>query len=225
MVRYSYWNDHTYHRRSIEKSFDGFCGWNTLENLVEPLDLENKGLVSTLFETGGRATECLALKKDNFEIQDRVVLVKRMPVLKQRQRVVFKDEDGNEWYYMGEEKPIKYSVKKLDDRTFPISLNDPLASVLLEFIGTKKEGELLFPFGYSKLYMRIRDLEKNAGEKHGEWYPHRFRGERASQLASEKNFDVLTLMEYFGWKRHEIPSFYVKLSAKQLIQKILVGEV
>ena len=210
--RYSYWNSHEYHRRSIKKDFLSFCGWDVLLELVEDLDPLPRALVAFLFETGGRASEILTLKHNQIDTQDpEILMVRRMKVLKHRKDM---------------------------DRTFPIWRQDPLVAPMLEYINQRPRDSPIFPFSYSKLYKIIRDLQKplfeqkqgvklgERGEgvvKHGPWYPHRFRAERASQLVVEKNFSVFELMKWFGWTRSDTPTFYVGLNEKVMRNKIIGG--
>jgi hypothetical protein len=44
-------------------------------------------------------------------------------------------------------------------------------------------------------------LEKAPDEKHGPWFPHRFRAERARQLVRDYGFDALLLKQFFNMAR------------------------
>jgi integrase len=197
-LRKGWWKDHDYSRRSVKRDFLSFCGWDTIERIITNNDPEISALVSALFETGGRANEVLNLRPEQFEIRKDVVMVLRMPVNKLR-------KEG--W------------------RTFPISIKDPPMQILLNYIEKIPRSERLFPYRYGWLYKRVSELDKRDGDKHGEWWPHRFRAERATQLVLEKNFDVLDLMKFFGWKRTDTPISYVSLSPTELIKKIASGEI
>ena len=221
--RYGYWSDHKYTRRTIKHSFLKFCGWNVLEDTLNKIDPINAPLVCALFETGGRAEEVLTLRPEQFVVEDDYVLVMRMSVLKQREKVYTRTKSGE--YILDKKGQRKFTWRRREvDRTFPISRSDPLMPPLLSYIKTVKEGDRLFKYKYDKLYKIVRDIQKPEDAKHGPWWPHRFRAERATQLVVEKGFDVLGLMEWFGWKRTDTPVNYAKLNPKDLIKKVLRGE-
>lgn len=62
-------------------------------------------------------------------------------------------------------------------------------------------------------------------EVNEEWWPHRFRAERASQLAVEKDFGVIELMKWFGWTSEPMATHYAKMSVKDLVEKMSRGEM
>jgi hypothetical protein len=69
---------------------------------------------------------------------------------------------------------------------------------------------------------RLRKEEKETGQykvKTGPWFPHRLRMERASFLTSERGYDTPLLMTFFGWKRADTPTNYVKQSAQELLKR------
>jgi integrase len=185
----------------VEKNFLNFVGWGPLISMANNLDPITRSLVSTTFETGGRATEVLSLKPEQFDIQkDKdIVMIQRMIVKKRRD--------------------------KIRDRTFPILLSDPLTHYMLERVEQTEPRQCLFPYGYDWMYKKIRDIEKPRNMKHGPWWIHRFRAERATQLVLTNNFGVIELMRWFGWKRPDMPSFYVGLSPQDLVNKIRKGEL
>jgi integrase len=185
----------------VENDFLNFVGWDQLTSMVNNLDPITRSLVATIFETGGRATEVLSLKPEQFDIQeDRgIVMIQRMIVKKRRDKV--------------------------RDRTFPILLSDPLMPKMLEHVKQTSPGQPLFSNGYDWMYKKIRDIEKPLKAKHGPWWIHRFRAERATQLVVDQGFGVTELMQWFGWKRPDMPSFYVRLSPEDLVNKIRKGEL
>ena len=79
---YSYWHTHDYTRRSIRDDFLTFCGWDVLEDLINNLDPLPRCLVCALVETGGRASEILTLRPEQFDIQDDHIMVRRMAKIK-----------------------------------------------------------------------------------------------------------------------------------------------
>lgn len=221
--RYGWWSDHDFKRRSIKHDFLTFCGWNALEDTARGIGQTPGALVCALMETGGRASEILTLKPEQFDLRENHVMVMRMKVLKHRQKEYLKFKNGKFKLDKNKNKIFKW-VPKPVDRTFPIPLDDPLIDPLMDYISTIKTGDRIFPFGYSKLYKIIRDLDKPNGAKHGPWWPHRFRGERATQLVIEKGFGVIQLMKWFGWARTDTPTFYANLSPAELVKMITEGK-
>ena len=134
-----YWNtevypEHVYERKSIKYDFLKFCGWEILEKIIKDLEPLHSALVCALFETGGRATEVLTLRPEQFDIRGYHVMVLRMPVLKRREGV---------------------------DRTFPIPVSDPLLGPLLSYVETIEDGQRLFPFKYGKLYKIVSSIKEH----------------------------------------------------------------
>lgn len=198
--KYSWWDDHEYNRRSVVNNFYKRMEPNQLLLMTNTLDQTTKELFSVAYETGGRALEVLSLKPEQFQvdIKQGVVVVNRMMVEKLRKR---------------------------GDRTFPIKLSSPYTKTVMELVNRTKMGEPLFEYGYDWMYNRIRNINKEDGSTHGDWWCHRIRAEKASSLVIDYGFDVFSLMKFFGWKRMDIPAFYVRLSPQDLINKILKGEI
>ncbi len=191
-------------KRSVEE-VESFCGWDYLLKLVKKCEQErNRALISALFETGGRVSEVLKLKKDNFVVQDPYIVVKAMPVIKRYRKIEdYIDKDGR--------KRWKTENKKAT-RTFPIHLKEPLCPLLLEYV-EKKETETLFDIGRIQVYRIIRELDENI-------FPHWFRAQRASQLALEYGFDIHDLIDFFNWKNVQIAAHYSHMGWKGLANKM-----
>ena len=118
---------------------------NVLEELVEKCDrLERKqkpneyremckALIATLFLTGGRITEVLMLKRDDFIFNDSEArdnnsfLVKDMNVFK-----------------APKDKKTKKTIPR-PPRTFPIKYDEPLVSHLIKWVKKENAGKYLFP--------------------------------------------------------------------------------
>lgn len=179
------------------KDFKGFCGWKKIESIMvdQTVRESSKDLFTTIFLTGGRASEVLSLRKNNFNLNhlDKgYIVVERMKVLKN-------DEDA--------------------ERTFPIRLSEPVTERLLKLLDAT-EGAL-FPYSYSWLYKWISTINKYEGRNFGEWFPHRLRAERASQLLQDYKFGVFELMSFFGWKTSDMPTWYASLSPDALIKLMM----
>jgi len=91
-------------------------------------------------------------------------------------------------------------------RMFPIKRDEPFTE---EFISEIPDSGAFFDFKYDKAYKIIVKLDS-------EWFPHRFRGERASQLVMEYHFDTFRLMKFFQWKKAETPTGYAMMDQKEL---------
>lgn len=171
---------------SVERDITEFCGW---DRLLEIADKAGKiksrvysseflqALVAALFETGGRVSEVLSLKPENFDLgpDPDFVIVKGMLVLKRKKKG---------------KAPILGSG--IPFRSFPIKRTDPLWPYLERWIKKCKPGERLFPISRSKTFLLVRGLGKDL-------YPHWFRSQRASQLAFDYGWGVGQLMEFFAW--------------------------
>lgn len=216
MTRKGWWTDHKYIRRCVSKEgrdFFGYCGREKLEETASNLDDRTQKLFATLFCTGGRRGEVLDLKRRNFTITDNAVLVNNMIVFKQYKWV---KENGEN----------KKKVLQRGYRHFPINRRDPLVDYLIEKLEEKKPAENLFDFGESTLYRLICCIEKGEKEKHGPWFPHKLRAERASQLVVRYKFNKYLLKKWFMWTTDDTPDFYVKVGMADLMSAMgIVGEV
>ena len=86
---------------------------------------------------------------------------------------------------------------------------DFLIPYMMRWVNRKKEGQL-FDFKYGKLYKTVVGIDKD-------WFPHRFRGERASQLVTETGINtILLLMKWFGWTSEKMPAHYARMSTKEI---------
>lgn len=191
-------------KRSVEM-VESFCGWDYLLKLVEKCRCErDRALISALFETGGRVSEVLQLRKDNFVVQNPFLVVKAMPVLKRYKKIgEYKDKDGKtRWRTEG----------KIAYRTFPIHMKEPLCKPLLDYIIKIEEGKL-FNIGRIQAYRIVRRLDKNI-------FPHWFRAQRASQLALEYGFNIHELIDFFNWKSLQTATHYSRMGWKGLANKM-----
>ena len=191
-------------KRSVE-IVESFCGWDYLLRLVEKCKQErDKALISALFETGGRISEVLQLKKDNFVVQKPYLIVKAMPVLKRYKKVgEYTDRHGRRRWK---------TERKNAYRTFPIHMSEPLCEPFLRHI--KECGsDLLFRISRIQAYRIVRSLDENI-------FPHWFRAQRASQLALEYGFDVHDLIDFFNWKSLQTATHYSHMGWKGLANKM-----
>jgi len=189
--------------RSVENDVRGFCGWQFLGRVINEAEDQEKGLVVALFETGGRVSEVIKLRKRHFylELNPEVIVVDAMPVVKKYEKISEipdpKKKRGVRWV----------TQKKADSRTIPIKKTDPLVPYLVNHYNKAKD--YLFPsMSRVEAFLIVRNIGKRMGDdivpfssiKTSQLYPHWFRAQRASQLKSEYNFDLLALASFFRWK-------------------------
>ena len=87
-------------------------------------------------------------------------------------------------------------------RIIPIPMDEPLVRYMIDWVESC-ESEILFPRSRSWAYKQIRKVDPN-------WWPHRFRSERACQLVVEYGYRVSDLMKWFNWS-DKVPTTYVQL--------------
>ncbi|MBT0159099.1 phage integrase family protein [Candidatus Bathyarchaeota archaeon A05DMB-2] len=214
-----------------------------VEELRLKLILRDKGLVATAFETGGRISEVLGLRKSMFTVKEDRIIIRDMPVVKRfkkEREVVAKwegegDPDPSLKYHFlpqfGGWVKRKYVTKPVLDRrnVLEIPIDEPLTIHMVNWM--RRMDDWLFP-SYAKngnkpmstvrAYQIVRDL----GERIGlHICPHWFRSMRASQLASEYGWREWELMRFFSWKSDAMAQRYAKLSPTKLFETMKVPSV
>ena len=248
MLKVGYWAKHDYHRLCVKDFVEEFCGWTALKQLIMGYAAQGRdqAFLTTLFLTGGRVSEVLALQKQNFEVRqaEGLILVRNMPLLKRYKKLsVNLDREGHK----------KWVTQKLikTRKPFPIRLAEPLTPILLEWLD-KTEG-LLFPSPYKigfplsrhwayhlirTLDSKIpRDLKEDLGLnkkfiKDGveisdtlHLWLHWFRAQRASQLVSDYGYEVIDLIDYFSWLRYDTALTYARKGWRGLADKMQAAQV
>jgi len=204
---------------SATEAVISFCGWDYLRSLIDlcktPFEM---GLISGIFETGGRISEVIDLfgSSFDFETHPEVVIVRKMKLLKRWRK----------------NKETGEVTKIRSYRTFPIRVDEQLVPELRNWIS---ECRFDRPFGISrsKAFLVVRDIGKRLGNEQipntlkkdgsrplrsSELSPHIFRAEKASQLVEDYGFDVLSLNQFFGWrpKRTSMAERYAGMGWKGL---------
>jgi hypothetical protein len=220
--------------RTIDE-VEGFCGWDFLLSFVRVYDFPPfQGLVAALFETGGRVSEVLELRKDHFNmsLHPDLIVVEHMPILK-RYELVDKVPDESR------KRGFKWVTRRKSDyRFFPIRKDEPLVPYLIKWINMAPSKKL-FNFSRLDVYIMLRDAGRvlnkpipftrhraeNRPLMSSEIFPHLLRAERASQLASEYGFDVFALRQFFGWKprKLDMAEKYASLDWKGLARRMGVN--
>jgi len=215
-------------RHSVEKDVKSFCGWQKLNDIVECArgigvnGLRNAGFVSCLFQCGGRVTETLMLKPENISVFKgcipKLIMVENMPLLKRYKKLSdFLDDKGDK----------HYKTEKIEAfRDFSFRSDEPLVKPMILWVihAIENKYEWLFPSPYTDKSLTRKwayQLTEKIGNRLGmEIYPHWFRSQRASQLASEYDFREASLLEWFQWEKWETAKKYAKLGPLGLAKKM-----
>jgi len=217
-----------FERHSVERDVKSFCGWNTLLNIVNVAGgighngLRNAGFVAGLFECGGRVSETLMLKPSMFSVYKgctpRLIMVENMPLLKRYKKLSeFLDDKGDR----------HYKTERIEaTRDFSFRADEPLVKPMVDWIVHALENrfEFLFPSPYTDKPLTRKWayvlIDKIGNRLDMEIYPHWFRSQRASQLASEYDFREASLLEWFEWEKWETAKKYAKLGPLGLAKKM-----
>jgi len=245
-----YWATVPYYRLSVSEFVEEFCGWQPLIQLVELMPetwQRERAFVATLFETGGRVSEVLALKSGNFEVREAegLIIVRGMALYKRYRKIAEQQtEDGKKHW-------ITERVEKFR-KPYPILLKEPLVPYMLSWIEQTPENGYLFPSPYRKgkplsrfwAYKLIRRLDKavqdDLRQKLGLSKPfvvdgkkvsdrlhlwlHWFRSQRASQLVSDYGFELHDLIDWFSWEHLETALTYSRRGWRGLATKMLTAK-
>jgi len=214
-----------------------FDGWDTMLRLVEEcrntdyrpspvwggdedpaayrerMIRRDQALIATLFETGGRVSEVLQLRRENFEWDDEIIVVTGMRVLKRFRKVgEYVDASGRKRWVT---EPVYVTRGR-----FPILRREPLVPYMLGWI-VECDG-YLFPspkrdrphLSRRRALQIVTEVGRRVGVK---VWPHYFRSQRASQLAQEYGYTIHKLLRFFDWKNIATAVRYSKLSFRDLI--------
>ena len=246
MRQIGYWATHPYIRLNVRDYSEEWVGYQPLLELIELAgEPREKAFLSTLFLTGGRVSEVLALRKNNFEVRRReqLLVVRNMPLLKRYRKIEeTRDEHGRR----------KWITERLTKtrKPFPILVKEPLTPILLNWIeAISEEDGLLFPSPYKIgkplsrfwAYYTIRRLDMAVSpelrQKLGLNKPlivegvkvkdnihlwlHFFRSQRACCLVSEFGFQLHDLIDWFSWEHIQTAMNYAKKGWRGLAEKML----
>jgi len=260
----SVWGPNSYHKREYKrhsvkrdiKRTRGFIGWPKIVAHVEavkevdvyaPRQKRNVAFVATLFETGGRIGEVLALKPEFFNfrydtdppitIVNGMLLEKRYEKTGEYISCTSCHQENEKWtrecigcgrdlLTYGQRRYITRTFKDTVRNEFTIRLDEPLAPLMVEWIKDCK-GEWLFPSPRGRRPTLSRQwaygLVRSVGDVVGRYlYDHWFRAQRASHLAREYSMGEMILSEWFSWEKFETAQIYTKLGWKGQAQKMNV---
>lgn len=98
-------------------------------------------------------------------------------------------------------------------RVIPIPINEPTTKVFTRYLERFTGNEALFPYSRVWYWVLIQKQNKN-------WWPHRFRTERASQLVNEYGYSVPQLVKFFNWEGANVALGYVRLDSMDLARSM-----
>lgn len=233
-----YWATHPYTKASV-LTIEEFDGWDFMLRLVEEcrntpykapailteeaarahvakLIRRDQALIATLFETGGRVSEVVQLRRHNFKISRRWIRVTGMRVLKRFRKVgEYVDASGRKRWIT---EPIYVTRGR-----FSIPIDEPLVPYMLDWI--READDYLFPspapsrehLSRVRAYQIVRAVGKRLGRH---IWPHYFRSQRASQLAEDYEFTLHEQIRFFSWKNLATADRYAKLSSQALERRM-----
>jgi len=167
---------------------------------------EHKKIFCALFETGGRVSEVIQLKKEMFEWNAEALNILKMSVL-------------------------KYRKHKTRDVLIPRDDLDPLVEDLISFVEDCKT-EYLFPrrtpltgalipdkhASRTWMYLKVREISDDL-------WDHWFRAMRASYFVYVRKFDPFDLQEWFEWKSMDMAGHYVKVTQREIADKLGIKNI
>lgn len=261
-----HWNkeknpSHVYTRKSVETDVQEFCGWRLLIDIVEAcgktmyyskpskvfsedqrrklrikLQERDQELVATAFESGGRITEVLKLRRGNIAVEDDHIIITGMRVIKRYEKedeyldIVDERPDTVErslyhWSYKYDawvRRRWKTKEKFVLRGRIAIPMFEPLAYLVIRC--AEKAEDYLFPTKFKRkneephidrgtAYKMVNRVGKEL-ELH--LYDHWFRAQRASQLAQEYGWRNEELKRFFSWEEDQTPARYAKLAVQDL---------
>jgi len=186
--------------RSPADEIEAYPGDSFLNKLVEAANPSDKGFISLLFLTGGRISEVLSLRRQNFSFSEHpdLIVVKKMIVKKK---------------------------KKKTRRSFPIRTDDPTVGEARSFL-VRTKGKL-FDFSRSTGHRKVRKLgSKIDGEipfsdtPCSELCAHHFRAMRACHLVEKYDFGEFHLNQFFVWGGETEASKYASMAWKDLARRM-----
>jgi len=186
----------------------------TAEEYVARLIRRDQALIATLFETGGRVSEVIQLRRRNFQVGEEAIIVTGMKVLKRYEKVKEYEDDT------GRVRWITRPVFETRGR-FPILVKEPLVLYLLPWLDETED--YLFPSSAAHRDHIDRSwaykIVRRVGDRLGRHiWPHYFRSQRASQLVQDYGFNLHQLLRFFNWKNIPTALRYAKMDERILLR-------
>ena len=175
-----------------------FCGWRPLMEYANR-SMRAGWIAAACFTTGGRISEVLNYNPKQFAYDylptgEEIIRCDALEVLKKRASASL--------------------IKRR--RTLMVPAKERMVPILMDAVeyAQNHKQDTLFNFTNRSHAWRI------VTEADPAWWPHRFRTERASQLVSEKGFDVALLMKFFNWDKAEEAVGYVRLNPEDMVKRM-----
>jgi len=195
------------HNKRVVEDVPSWIGWDRMLGYYNqsPTD-EHRKIFCALFETGGRVSEVIQLKPENFLVSFDGVKIQKMPVLKYR------------------EKKRRDFIIKRDEQ-------DPLCEDLISFVEAC-EDEYLFPrrsplkgvpipgkhASRTWMYLKVREISDDL-------WPHWFRSMRASFNVFVREMDIYGLKKWFMWKKIDTPAYYIQQTLEEMAEDLGVTDL
>ena len=235
-----------YKRHSVKRDVKRFCGWTLLLKAISLCQNDQeRALMAFLFETGGRISEVLALRKEMFTVRTDtdppIIVVQNAPLVKRYEKVDEYLECNKKLGGCGEHNEKgrqvcvscdanlqvtgkrRYITRKLEEvrNDFSFRADEPLAKIVLEWLQTHDDYLFLNhmtgkPYSRKWAYLIMRRIGDELGIP---LYNHRLRAERASHLGKGK-LRAESLLEWFTWESWQTAKDYAKKGAVGLAEEM-----
>jgi hypothetical protein len=215
----------------------------------------DRSFFCTLFETGGRVTEVLGLTVENFTVIPTVadpteIVIENMALEKRYHKVekIKKPNGKSGWQteklyefrkpfsILAKEPPAKVLLEHLqtcrgllfpsnygDRAALGLALTRSWAYKLIRWVDTVLPGDLHKKLGLDRRLIDKKTQEVIADKIH--LWLHWFRSQRASQLVSDYQLDVLDLVDYFSWEDEKTAIHYARKGVRLITAKMKAANV
>lgn len=225
-------------RRSVERDVRRWVGWDPIiakrHEIASQEGVELGRVYDAIFSTGGRVSEALALRRDNFlldnpgyvEVHD-MKLEKHydkkggwtekadtLPDTMMRRLYAWNAETGK-W------ERRRYTTVRDEEavrQDFVFPAGEALARSLADYLRSLSPGQRLFPSRTKPDVLMTRSFVYRKFIKHG-IYPHWLRGQRASCLRSVYGYHLDDLMDWFSWLDLRTAKHYSKMGTEDQQKK------
>ena len=209
--------------KPIEEEYDRT---EIIQMIKSTSDTVVKSLLSILYLTGTRISECLELKKKHIKFRKLKVGKKVKMFMVVRLRTLKK------WKYNlnDGEKLIDYRSKGLNPPTkviftyrqvpVPIEYDGFFVRCVKEHMDNLNDQDLLFKFTRKTAWLKIKELGKNI-----DVWIHLLRHVRAKELVTKYNFVDQDLIKFFGWADSRPAARYISLNWKDIAKKMRDGSL
>lgn len=179
-----------------------WIGWEKLLSYYDKCPKQlHKDVFTILFETGGRVSEIIELRPEQFVWNDEAITIAGMTVLKYRRRMrrdVYIKRDEHD---VLAEDLVSFVERCKTDYLFPRTT---------PFYGEPIAGEHT---SRVRIYLLTREISDDL-------WPHFFRSQRASYLVYVRGLNAFELKDWFGWKSMDSAGHYVRQTGKAMAKAL-----